>query len=160
MAYKHLKDFLEQANQKAFWILTYGNAAGLVLGLFAAHTLLGLLPALPGAPLYLAGLLGGLAVTWVRQGQPAYLVGGHWARFQARRLLARGTLDVDSRAYYRRQAAPPRPFALAGGLSYSGETDGRGRSGRTRGAAPPVAPVNSVTHLAPGANGATPQEAP
>jgi hypothetical protein len=119
--YKHLKDFLEQSSQKAFWILSYGNIAGLVVGFLVARYVSDLLPGLPGLLLYPGLALGGLALTWVRQGQPAYQRGLLWLGFTLRRLLTPAALEVTSRRYYARPAAGARAFALEGLVSYSGD---------------------------------------
>lgn len=119
-SYRHLKDFLEQTTQKAFWVFTYAHMAGLVAGFILARALSGLLPWLPGIILLPACLIAGLVLTWGHQGEPLYLVVLRWAGFQLRRLTP-ARLEVHAGRYYTRRAPATRSFTISGALSYRGE---------------------------------------
>jgi hypothetical protein len=121
MYYRQLKDFLKQSEQKAFWILTYANVAGIFLGFFAARYLAEALPLVPAPLLFVAGMAGGLAATWPRQARPLYKLLGLRLLYQGRRLLTPAALTFTGAAYYRVPATGVRPLAIAGVLTYRGD---------------------------------------
>jgi hypothetical protein len=125
MYYKQLKDFLKQSEQKAFWILTYANIAGLFAGFFLARYLAELVPWLPAPLLFPAGLVAGLACTWPREARPLYKYAWLALRHGGRRLFAPTTLRFTGAAYYRVPVTGVRPLAISGVLTYRGEPRGR-----------------------------------
>ena len=121
MYYKQLKDFLQQGQQKAFYVLSYFNVGGMVLGYILAQQVGALLPDVPSILLNALGIGGGLALTWDHQGLALYRVVWLGLEFQLRRLTAAPTLVVHAGAYYQRRLRSSRPFALSGLVSYSGD---------------------------------------
>jgi len=143
MHYKQLKDFLQQGQQKAFYVLSYFNVGGMVLGYILAQQVGGLLPDVPGILLTALGVSGGLALTWDHEGLALYRIVWLGLEFQVRRLTAAPTLMVHAGAYYQRRLRSSRPFALSGMVSYSGDAGagtpfGEGPLQAPAGAAPPA----------------------
>ncbi len=130
MYYRQLKDFFRQREQKAFWIFNYANIAGLFGGLFVGRFLADAIPWLPGPLLIPLVMLGGLSLTWQRQGRETYKVGWLRGRYMARRLFASSSLILHSAEHYRIEQTTLRPFSIAGKLAYSGEghTQSSGRA--------------------------------
>lgn len=125
--YRQLKDFLRQSEQKGFWIFSYANIAGAGAGYFAGRYLLGALPWLPGILVYAVLIIGGVALTWPREGRPTWR--GLWNRgqFYVRRIVARQSLEIHSAAYYHVEQSTIRSFAVAGRVTYSGDQEDAGK---------------------------------
>ena len=121
MYYRQLKDFLKQSEQKAFWILTYANIAGIIAGFFAARYLAEALPGLPAPLLFPLGLVAGLLCTWPREARPFYKYAWLAARYTGRRLLIPASLRFTGAADYRVPVTGLRPLEIAGVLTYRGE---------------------------------------
>jgi hypothetical protein len=124
MYYKQLKDFLKQSEQKAFWILTYANIAGIFAGIFAARYLAEALTWLPAPLLFPLGILVGLACTWPREARPLYKHAWLALCYGGRRVLIPGTLHFTGATHYRVPATGVRPLEIAGVLAYRGESRG------------------------------------
>ncbi len=122
MYYQQLKDFLKQSEQKAFWIFSYANLAGLVAGFFAARYLAEVLTALPAPLLYLIGIVIGLAATWPREARPLYKLLGLRLLYSARRAITPATLLFTGAALYRVPATGVRPLTIPGVLTYRGDS--------------------------------------
>jgi hypothetical protein len=124
MYYRQLKDFLKQSEQKAFWILTYANIAGIVAGFFAARYLAEALPGLPAPLLFPLGIVAGLLCTWPREARPFYKYAWLASRYTGRRILQPTALRFTGAADYQVPITGLRPLEIAGVLTYRGE--GRG----------------------------------
>lgn len=98
MHYKHLKPWL--AFGKFFYIFSWANLGGMVLGLALADKLTGMAPVLPPQLLYMSGAGLGLGATWPVQGRPFYQLAGLWLGWATRRLLAPSTLEARSGDYF------------------------------------------------------------
>ncbi len=126
MYYKQLKDFLKQSEQKAFWILTYANIAGIFAGFFAARYLAEALPGLPAPLLFPVGILLGVACTWPRDARPLYKYAWFALRYGGRRVFVPSALHFTGAAYYRVPITTSvRPLEIAGVLTYRGDGGGR-----------------------------------
>lgn len=121
MYYKQLKDFFRQREQKAFWIFNYANIAGLFGGLFVGRFLADAILWLPGPLLIPLVMLGGLSLTWQRQGRETYKAVWLRGRYLLRRIFASSSLLLHSTEHYRIEQTTIRPFSIAGKLAYSGE---------------------------------------
>ena len=121
MYYKQLKDFLKQSEQKVFWIFSYANLAGLVLGFFAARYVAEQIAWAPGPLLYVLGLVGGLLATWPREARPLYKLLLLRLLHEIRRLLLPKTLLFTGAVYYRVPVTGVRPLTIAGVLTYRGD---------------------------------------
>jgi len=120
MYYKQLKDFLRQSEQKAFWLFTYANIAGVAAGFFVARYLSEALPWMPAWLLFPALMLAGLACTWPREGRATYKTWMVMGQFLIRRLLSPRSLEVSSATYYRVEQSSLKAFALPGRITYLG----------------------------------------
>ena len=93
-SYHQLEEFLDQSQQKAFWIFSFGQVVGLFAGLFVGRLIGGLLPhalgGILGTPLLFAGALLGVVATWKVKGQPIYARVCNSLSFLARRLMRLG----------------------------------------------------------------------
>jgi hypothetical protein len=125
MYYKQLKDFFRQREQKAFWVFNYSNIAGLFGGLFVARFLAEQIPWLPGPLVIPLVMLGGLSLTWQRQGRETYRTLWLLGCYVFRRVFAPSSLLLHSVEYYRVEQTALRPFSVAGRLAYSGEDTAR-----------------------------------
>src|SRR3954454_9238804 len=89
-SYHQMEEFLDQSQQKAFWIFSFSQVVGLFAGLFAGRLIGGLLPhalsGLLGTPLLFAGALLGVVATWKVRGQPLYARLWNNISFVARRI--------------------------------------------------------------------------
>lgn len=152
MYYKQLKDFFRQREQKAFWIFNYANIVGLFLGFFTARSLSEAVPWLPAPLLFPMAMLGGLALTWQRQGREAYRTGWLLCRYTLRRLFSKHSLMMNSANDYRVEQTTIRPFAVAGRLIYSGEepTSRREHSTPVKSSLLPVGVAGTTPNSKPG----------
>lgn len=148
MYYRQLKDFFRQREQKAFWIFSYANIAGLFGGLFVGRFLADAIPWLPGPLLIPLAMLGGLSLTWQRQGRETYKVGWLHGRYIARRIFSSSSLTLHSAEHYRVEQTTIRPFSIAGRLAYSGEGHTQS-SGRARVHISTKSIAKEVTQAAP-----------
>jgi hypothetical protein len=143
--YKQLKNYFRQRDQKAFWIFSYANIAGLFAGLFVGRFLGNLLPWIPGVLLIPSAMLAGLSLTWQRQGRETYRAWWLRCRYASRQLFRSPSLILDSTQYYQAYQPRIRPFSVAGRIEYSG--DGlRHKSGES--AAGALAPHEDTQSLA------------
>src|SRR4051794_1060330 len=103
-SYHQLEEFLDQSQQKAFWIFSFGQVVGLFAGLFVGRLVGGMLPhalgGILGTPLLFAGALLGVVATWKVRGQPVYARVWNSVSFLARRLARLGTARVSSGDIY------------------------------------------------------------
>jgi hypothetical protein len=121
MYYQQLKDFLKQSEQKVFWIFSYANLAGLVLGFFAARYIAEQITWAPAPLLYVLGIVGGLLATWPREARPLYKLLLLRLFYETRRQLLPKTLLFTGAVYYRVPVTGVRPLTIAGVLTYRGD---------------------------------------
>src|SRR4051794_33305427 len=116
-SYHQLEEFLDQSQQKAFWIFSFGQVVGLFAGLFMGRLVGGLLPhalgGILGTPLLFVGALLGVVATWKVKGQPIYARAWNSVSFLARRLARLGTARVSSMDIYDIPVATTAPVEWA-----------------------------------------------
>ena len=112
-SYQQLEEFLDQSQQKAFWIFSFGQVVGLFAGLFVGRLVGALLPhalgGLLGTPLLLAGALLGVIATWKVKGQPIYALTWNYLSFYVKRLLRLAPMVVSSADIYETPAESVAP---------------------------------------------------
>ncbi len=124
MYYKQLKDFLKQSEHKVFWIFSYYNLAGLVVGFFSARYLAEQATWAPAPLLYVLGIVAGLLATWPREARPFYKLLLLRLFYETRRHLLPRTLIFTGAVYYRAPVTGVRPLTIAGVLTYRGDGGG------------------------------------
>src|SRR5690348_5994466 len=69
ITYQQFKNFLLHAERKVFYVFTYQNAVGCIIGWMVGRWLSTQLPFLPGPLCWLLGVVLGLVATWPHEGR-------------------------------------------------------------------------------------------